>query len=299
MNNSFSQNVNIVFWDTSGDDYWSFFSDTWKVFSNKTPIHLRKFDGKRVCFKNAVFSLLARMRFGHFYNMPLVKGCEKTHLYQSFSKYVLHRLSIKQDGPLEHKIRITMLARGTQFRNVLNQDEIVKTIKSRLGKEIQLNLVEYDRNMPFVEQLRITYNSDIFMSMHGAGLTHLLFLPNWAAVFEIYNCEDKDCYNDLARLRGVKYFTWTDESKLTPQDEGKHPQLGEFDFFQVGLKTAGGNGLLFLFYFLNKGTPHKKFTNYTFDVDEFVKIVKSMIKYVKTHKEFQQARKIKFKKDEL
>ena len=23
--------------------------------------------------------------------------------------------------------------------------------------------------------------------MHGAGLTHLLFLPDWAAVFELYN----------------------------------------------------------------------------------------------------------------
>jgi protein O-GlcNAc transferase len=164
MNNSFSQNVNIVFWDTSADDYWSFFSDTWKVFTNRTPIHLKKFDGKRVCFRHAVFSLLARMRYGHYYNMPLVHGCENTHLYQSFSKYVLHRLSVKQDGPLENKIRVTMLARGTQFRNVLNQDEIIKTLKSRLGKEIQLNLVEYDRTMPFVDQLKQTHNSEIFMS---------------------------------------------------------------------------------------------------------------------------------------
>ena len=24
--------------------------------------------------------------------------------------------------------------------------------------------------------------------MHGAGLTHLLFLPDWASVFEMYVC---------------------------------------------------------------------------------------------------------------
>ena len=36
--------------------------------------------------------------------------------------------------------------------------------------------------------------------MHGAGLTHLLFLPDWATVFEIYNCEDKDCYLDLSLI---------------------------------------------------------------------------------------------------
>lgn len=39
--------------------------------------------------------------------------------------------------------------------------------------------------MPFMEQLTITYNTDIFMSIHGSGLTHLLFLPDWAAVFEM------------------------------------------------------------------------------------------------------------------
>lgn len=33
-----------------------------------------------------------------------------------------------------------------------------------------------------------------------------------------YNCEDPNCYKDLARLRGVKYFTWKNISKLVQQD---------------------------------------------------------------------------------
>ncbi len=37
------------------------------------------------------------------------------------------------------------------------------------------------------------------VGMHGAGLTHSLFLPPWAAVFELYHCEDRGCYSDLAR----------------------------------------------------------------------------------------------------
>ena len=104
--------------------------------------------------------------------------------------------------------------------------------------------------MPFLEQLKITHNSDIFIGMHGAGLTHLLFLPDWAGIFELYNCEDVDCYHDLSRLRGVKYWTWKKEELVYAQGEGKHPTLG---------------------------TPHKKFTNYAFDVEEFVKIVKQVI----------------------
>lgn len=42
------------------------------------------------------------------------------------------------------------------------------------------------RDVPFLEQLKITHNSDIFIGMHGAGLTHLLFLPDWAVIFELW-----------------------------------------------------------------------------------------------------------------
>lgn len=34
-----------------------------------------------------------------------------------------------------------------------------------------------------------------------------------------YNCEDSECYKDLARLRGVNYMTWEDKAKLVQQDE--------------------------------------------------------------------------------
>ncbi|KAJ8933647.1 hypothetical protein NQ318_019292 [Aromia moschata] len=55
---------------------------------------------------------------------------------------------------------------------------------------------------------------NVFIGIHGAGLTHLLFLPEWAAVFELYNCEDANCYFDLARLKGIKYITWEDSTEV-------------------------------------------------------------------------------------
>jgi EGF domain-specific O-GlcNAc transferase len=267
VNNSFSQDVNIFIWDTSNTDNWSYFNETWKAFTNYKLIYIRELDGKRVCFRNVVFSLLARAIYGHFYNMPTVPGCYGTALYQFFSEHILYRLKINQDGPLKEKLRVTILSRGTSFRNIINQDEIIEGLKSKLNKYIEFKLVEYDIQTTFLEQLKTTHNTDIFMSMHGAGLTHLLFLPNWAAVFEIYDCDDKNCYYDLASLRGVKHFTWLDEKKVHYQ-QGLHPQLG---------------------------TPHKKFTNYSFDVDEFIRIVKKMIKYVNNHPEFMKSRLNKYR----
>lgn len=96
--------------------------------------------------------------------------------------------------------------------------------------------------------------------MHGAGLTHLLFLPNWATIFELYNCEDPNCYKDLARLRGVNYLTWENDEKLVRQDSGHHPEVG----------------------------AHAKFTNYSFDKDEFSRLVKKAADSVLNHEEYRQ-----------
>lgn len=50
-----------------------------------------------------------------------------------------------------------------------------------------------------------------FFSQENLSDTLLLLLYR-------YNCEDPGCYKDLARLRGVKYFTWENNSKLVQQD---------------------------------------------------------------------------------
>ena len=34
-------------------------------------------------------------------------------------------------------------------------------------------------------KLQISHNSDIFIGMHGAGLTHMLFQPDWGSVIEL------------------------------------------------------------------------------------------------------------------
>lgn len=76
-----------------------------------------------------------------------------------------------------------MLSRGTAYRTILNEKEIVEALLKDPGYHVER--VVYDRHMPFRKQLEITHNTDVFIGMHGAGLTHLLFLPDWAAVFEV------------------------------------------------------------------------------------------------------------------
>ncbi|XP_043835478.1 EGF domain-specific O-linked N-acetylglucosamine transferase isoform X2 [Dromiciops gliroides] len=235
VNNSFSTDANIIMWDT-------------------------------VCFRETVFSLLPRMRYGLFYNTPLISGCQNTGLFRAFSQHVLHRLNITWDGPQDGKIRVTILARSTEYRKILNQNELVNALKTVSAFEVRIVDYKY-KEIGFLEQLKITHNTDIFIGMHGAGLTHLLFLPDWAVIFELYNCEDERCYLDLARLRGIHYVTWKKKSKVFPQDKGHHPTLGE----------------------------HPKFTNYSFDVEEFMSIVLLAADHVSQHPKWP----FKKKHDEL
>jgi len=65
MNQTFTKDLQIILWDTSRDDYWSFFSSTWNAFSSNRLIQIKEFEGKRVCFNNVIFSFLARMFYGN------------------------------------------------------------------------------------------------------------------------------------------------------------------------------------------------------------------------------------------
>uniref|UniRef100_A0A673HZS8 EGF domain-specific O-linked N-acetylglucosamine transferase n=1 Tax=Sinocyclocheilus rhinocerous TaxID=307959 RepID=A0A673HZS8_9TELE len=245
LNNSFSCDINLVMWDTSLYGYGDLFRETWQAFTDYDIIHLKNFDSKRVCFRDdAFFSLLPRMRYGLFYNTPLICDCHSEGLFKAFSQHVLYRLGVSQDGPKEGQVRVTLLARSTEYRRIINQQELINALKTVPLFEVKLVDYKY-KEMPFLEQIRVTHHSDIFIGMHGAGLTHLLFLPDWAVIFELYNCQDESCYRDLARLRGVHYMTWQKRDKVFPQDKGHHPTLGE----------------------------HPKFTNYTFDVEEFMRLV--------------------------
>lgn len=60
-----------------------------------------------------------------------------------------------------------------------------------------------------------------------------------------HNCGDVECYRDLARLRGIEYRTWEND-ELIKTAGGIHPQLRK---------------------------PHKKFMNYWFDKNEFMRLV--------------------------
>ncbi|XP_055921825.1 EGF domain-specific O-linked N-acetylglucosamine transferase [Eupeodes corollae] len=264
---AFHTDTQIIIWESY--KYESPFAETLKAFTSNPVWNLDNVRGKVVCFKNLVLPLLPRMIFGLYYNTPIIYGCEKSGLFRAFSEFITHRLQIPMHSKINSKIRITFLSRKTKYRQVLNEDELIKTISS--NENYFVRRISFERGIPFSEQLQIIRNTDILIGMHGAGLTHLLFLPNWATIFELYNCEDPNCYKDLARLRGVNYLTWKDQSKLKTKDEENQ----------------------------QKGGAHAKFVNYEFDPEEFAELVSNAAELVSSHDEFKVYSEKSSKHDEL
>lgn len=145
--------------------------------------------------------------------------------------------------------------RDTKFRKVLNEDELVERIT--LDDSYVVQRVNFGRNMLFEDQLKITRNTDVFIGIHGAGLTHLLFLPKWATLFELYNCEDPNCYKDLSRLRGVNYITWENATLIESINAGYQDET------------------------------HEKFKNFRFNVNEFERLVKKAADAVLSNPEYK------------
>ncbi|XP_046555138.1 EGF domain-specific O-linked N-acetylglucosamine transferase-like [Haliotis rubra] len=260
LNNSFSKDVNLLVWDTSAFDLLGYMAELRGAFTKHDVMLLKHLDGKRVCFRDAIFSLPSRMLLGIYYNLAPVKGCKISGLVNAFSEHVLYNLNIQQTGPLPAKLRVTFLVRSTKIRRILNQEELFYGLQ-RLS-DLDVQMVDFNRSVPFTDQLRIIHNTDLFIGLHGAGLTYLLYLPDWATVFEIYRCSIDDMYPDLARMRGINYLTWENMDTLTPEN-----------------KTALPN-----------------YTNYSFDVGEFVRLVRVAADQVTSHPDLVKARLNKYRR---
>jgi protein O-GlcNAc transferase len=77
-----------------------------------------------MCFKEALFPLLARMRHGLYYNTFLTPGCVGSGLMQAFSKHLLTRLDVHQEPSVPNRVRVTLLSRSTKHRRIINEEEV-------------------------------------------------------------------------------------------------------------------------------------------------------------------------------
>lgn len=106
---------------------------------------------------------------------------------------------------------------GCVQRKIKNEDELVTSLKTTFPKH-KINGYQFDK-FSMQEQLQIIAGTDIFIGMHGAGLTHALFLSQHATLVELFPAPGSfpRHFRSIAMWRGLKYVRWHHKNWGSPK----------------------------------------------------------------------------------
>ena len=124
--------------------------------------------------------------------------------------------------------RIYITRAQAKKRRVLNEDRLLPLLE-RLGFEIIVM-----EALPFWEQCRTIAEAEVLISLHGAGLTHMLWMQPGTKVMEIRSAGDthNNCYFSLASDLGLAYYYLLADKA----DAGKSTQRADF---MIDVDAAG------------------------------------------------------------
>jgi len=132
--------------------------------------------------------------------------CEKSELLSTFISRVLHAYSvINERAASDSPLVITFIDRKAT-RRLLDIEQHIEDIKTK-HSDVVVNLVDFAA-ISFEDQLSMVRHTDVLVGVHGAGLTHAMFLWPGSAVVEILpQGLDFKGFRNLAKLSGVSYFS--------------------------------------------------------------------------------------------
>ena len=86
----------------------------------------------------------------------------------------------------------------------INDESNLKLGMRRYG--FHMTTLIFKQSIPFRQQFQIVSNTKILLSSHGAGLTHMTFMPRYASVIELMNCQHHSfMYQNLAMYSALHY----------------------------------------------------------------------------------------------
>lgn len=110
-------------------------------------------------------------------------SCGESILLRALARRVLDFYKIPERSfTAPHPLTFTLIDRK-QKRRLLDQDAYFSTLQAKYP-EIQMQVVDYAA-LSLSEQIRISHSTDILAGVHGAGLTHGMFLSPNSTIVEI------------------------------------------------------------------------------------------------------------------
>ena len=99
---------------------------------------------------------------------------------------------------------------GTVSRKIDNEEEVLAAVRQGAKSGDRVQGLQLDI-LPMKEQLQLVTATDVLLGMHGAGLSHTLFLPPHGGLLEFYPTywpQANRHFRAMATWRGLHYQTW-------------------------------------------------------------------------------------------
>jgi len=194
--------------------------DVWKVIFNSS----RKLSAldRRTYFSQLVWGIIG-------YNSPLA-SLLSVHppFIEEFRNIFLSRFNITESRHLVcDQLRVLFLWRrnyvshprnplGKVSRKISNEVELLHYVSANMP-EASVDGIQIDK-LNMQQQLQRITDTDVLVGMHGAGLSHAIFLPKWAAVVELvphYWSAESNQFKMIATWRKMIYERWVNNDPRT------------------------------------------------------------------------------------
>lgn len=196
---------------------WKFAVDFFKPFNREIIL----FDEGKVAKVNELIFVGQTGGIFNFQPEPIHRSTE-----------VLKR-TYTQPGNLKQKYKIYISRRKSGKRMILNETHVINIVKKY---DYQVVCTE-DLSIP--EQIELFANTTHLISIHGAGLSNMVFMPEGSTIIEIRHRDDNHmltCFFTLAHtFKHAYFYTFGDDlgdsllTEVRPEDKSIHADLTMLD----------------------------------------------------------------------
>ncbi|WPH02112.1 glycosyltransferase family 61 protein [Acrodontium crateriforme] len=192
--------------------------DLWSIFAGKLPMRIQDMSAMDLATTNILVPLPGSSN-------PFWQGdwldlhCGESTLLKLFSNRVLDFYNeFDTTTAVQRPPTLTLIDRKEK-RRLLNKELYFEALQKK-HPEVNMRMVDYAA-LSLSEQIHISHTTDILIGVHGAGLTHGIFLPPNSTLVEIQppSLKHKGFHN-MAEALGHRYFTCHGSEHEIPQGNG-------------------------------------------------------------------------------
>lgn len=148
------------------------------------------------------------------------RDCQTKFMLEPFLRRIYRTLGMSTKKRLQEETVVTIIDRkGT--RKIWHLQEHVEHLRT-IYPNVKFQIVDF-ATIGLKEQIELSRNTDVLVGVMGAGMTHILFLPEDSTVVELMTPGTHySGFRNLAKMRDLPYYT----SHGLPEEEWKKTQVG-------------------------------------------------------------------------